>query len=202
MDSPILILLLLLLNKDNDVQNPLHSVKEYVNGIKINYKYTSDKIRIVKKIRPYLPSEYSDSVNRSIAVTEKLIKLLEAKDYIQSIDSMDIDKITEIEMEPKDKMLKIVHIIQEEVQNSKMDNLGFALDLVGNIDNYKNMFSLLTTFMKDKKSLNEPNNIMKLMESFLGGNNPKDKEKLKELSKMMELLKVLDTPKKEISNES
>lgn len=200
MDTPILILLLLLLNKNSDSQNVdfIHNVKNYVRGIEVDYRYTGEKIKIVKKIRPYLPAEYIDTVNKSILVTEKLVKLLEVKEFMEIIE---MEEVRPVEMEPKDKLLKVVNLIQEDVKNSKIENLGFALDLIGNIDNYKNMLNIFTSIMRDKKSLNDPATLMKLASTFLG-DNPKEQEKLKELTKMMDILKLIDTPKKEIPSEN
>lgn len=194
MDTPIL-LLLLLSTRENTTQGAdlLHTFKGYINGIQLDYKYTADKIRIVRKIRPYLPVEYIDIINKSIVITEKLVRLMEVKEFVNSVE---VDEIKPVDMEPKDKMLKVVHIIQEDVKSTKMNNLGFALDLIGNIDNYKNMFELLNTVKKDGKTLSDPDSIFKLMETFVGS-SPKDKEKVKELTKMMDLFKLLDTSKKE-----
>jgi len=50
--------------------------------------------------------------------------------------------------------------------------------------------------MGNKKGLSDPSSLIDLATTFMDGGSEKDKEKVKEMSKMFEILKMLDTPTK------
>lgn len=194
MDTHILLFLFMLLSQNTEIQSvdvPLHKIKSYLNNIEIDYKYTREKIKIANKIKPYVPTDYIEAFDKSLIVTEKLIKIVEVLDYINTLEIVEVEPI---ELPPIERLQHIVNIVQEEAKNSKLENLGMVLDLLVNMDNYKKVFNVLTTMMKDKKSVNDPNTLVKLMDTFMEGKSDKDKEKVKEMSKMLEVFKMLDTP--------
>lgn len=194
MDTHILLFLFMLLSQNTEIQSvdvPLHKIKSYLNNIEIDYKYTREKIKIANKIKPYVPTDYIEAFDKSLIVTEKLIKIVEVLDYINTLEIVEVEPI---ELPPIERLQHIVNIVQEEAKNSKLENLGMVLDLLVNMDNYKKVFNVLTSMMKDKKSINDPNTLVKLMDTFMEGKSDKDKEKVKEMSKMLEVFKMLDTP--------
>lgn len=194
MDTHILLFLFMLLSQNTEIQSvdvPLHKIKSYLNNIEIDYKYTREKIKIANKIKPYVPTDYIEAFDKSLIVTEKLIKIVEVLDYINTLEIVEVEPI---ELPPIERLQHIVNIVQEEAKNSKLENLGMVLDLFVNMDNYKKVFNVLTSMMKDKKSINDPNTLVKLMDTFMEGKSDKDKEKVKEMSKMLEVFKMLDTP--------
>lgn len=194
MDTHILLFLFMLLSQNTEIQSvdvPLHKIKSYLNNIEIDYKYTREKIKIANKIKPYVPTDYIEAFDKSLIVTEKLIKIVEVLDYINTLEIVEVEPI---ELPPIERLQHIVNIVQEEAKNSKLENLGMVLDLLVNMDNYKKVFNVLTTMMKDKKSVNDPSTLVKLMDTFMEGKSDKDKEKVKEMSKMLEVFKMLDTP--------
>ena len=200
MDTPILLFLFILLSKNNEIQNvdaPLHKIKNYVNNMEIDYKYTREKIKIANKLRPYVPNDYIKTYDKSLIVTEKLIKIVEVLDYINTLEIVEVEPM---DLPPIEKLQHIVNIVQEEAKNSKVENLGMILDLLVNMDNYKKVFNILTATMKDKKSLNDPNTLIKLTDTFMEGKSDKDKEKIKEMAKMLELFTMLDIPSDSKSN--
>lgn len=201
MDIPMLLFILLML-KNTEVQsvdNPLHKIKSYINNMEIDYKYTRDKIKIAKKIRPYVPNDYASAYDKSLITTEKLIKIIEVSDYINTLEIVEIEPV---DLPPMERLQRIVNIVQDEAKNSKVENLGMVLDLLVNMDNYKKMFNLFTNIIKDKKSLNDPSTLVKLMDTFMEGKSEKDKEKIKDMSKMLEVFKMLDAPSKNKPNEN
>lgn len=202
MDSPMLLFLLLMLSnkaQEQNVESPLHKINSYINDMEINYMYTKEKIKIAKKIRPYVPNDYSKAYDKSLLITEKFIKILEVTDYINTLEIMETEPI---DLPPIERLQKIVNIVQDEAKSSKVENLGMVLDLLVNMDNYKKMFSVFTNLMKDKKSLNDPSTLVKLMDTFMDGKSDKEKEKIKDMSKMLEVFKMLDTPSKSKPNEN
>ena len=80
--------------------------------------------------------------------------------------------------------------------------MGTVLNLILNIDKYKKMLNAYNSLMNNKNPLSDTNSIISLMETFMEGSSEKDKEKIKEMSKMMDILKMLDTPNKEKPNEN
>ena len=194
MDTPMLLFILLMISKNTEVQNvdnPLHKIRSYMNDMEIDYKYTKEKIKIAKKIRPYVPNNYTSAYDKSLIMTEKLTKIIEVSDYVNTLE---LAEIKSVDLPPMERLQHIVNIVQNEAKSSKVENLGMVLDLLVNMDNYKKMFGLFTNVMKDKNSLNDPSTLVKLMDTFMDGKSEKDKEKIKDMSKMLEVFKMLDTP--------
>ena len=190
----MLILLYLLTNKSNtNSQDTLHTIKNYIKDIQIDPNYTEEKIRIAKKIGPLLPLEYGVTFNKSILMTERIVKVMDAVDFVNNAEA---PKILSLDLQPKDRLQKIVATIQDEVQSSKIENFGLILDLIINMEKYKKMFTTITSLMGNKKGLSDTNSIINLMDTFMGGSSDKDKEKVNEMTKMFEILKMLDTPSK------
>ena len=192
LDTPILLIIIYLLNNNIEFNsiNSLHTIKNYFNTLEVDSRYTKEKIQIAKKIVPLLPVEYLTTFNKSIFITERIIKTLELAEFLQLSD---VDNLTALDLEPKERIQKIVSTVQEEIQSSKLENLGIVLDLILNMEKYK---KLLSTFSNIKsKNNSDKGNIMNLVDILMEGSNEKDKEKVKEMSKMFDLLKLLDGPK-------
>ncbi len=200
MDTPIIfILLYLLINKSTDRENTLHSLKGYLSNISIDSRYTTEKIKIAKRIGPLLPTEHGPTFNKSILMAEKIIRI---KELIEFLDNAEVQEFSAIELEPKERLQRIIYTLQDEVNNSQIENLGTVLNLILNIDKYKKMLNAYNSLMNNKNPLSDTNSIISLMETFMEGSSEKDKEKIKEMSKMMDILKMLDTPNKEKPNEN
>ncbi len=204
MDTPMLLFILLMISKNTEVQNvdnPLHKIRNYMNNVEIDYKYTKEKIKIAKKIRPYVPNNYTSVYDKSLIMTEKLTKIIEVSDYVNTLE---LAEIKPVDLPPMERLQHIVNIVQDEAKSSKVENLGMVLDLLVNMDNYKKMFGLFTNVMKDKNSLNDPSTLVKLLDTFMDGKSEKDKEKIKDMSKMLEVFKMLDNtpPSKSKPNEN
>jgi Fic family protein len=122
-------------------------------------------------------------------------------ELIDFLNYNEVQEYSALEIEPKERIQRIVYTLQNEVNNSKIENLGMVLNIVLNIDKYKKMLSTYSSLMNNKNPLSDPNTIMNLMETFMEGSSEKDKEKIKEMSKMMDIIKLLDTPKKDKPNE-
>lgn len=204
METPILLILLYLLTNESNTNteaalNPLHNVNNYLSTIEINQVYTKEKIKIAKKIGPLLPQEYAPAFNRSLLITEKVAKVMETMDFIKTSE---VAPMTALDLEPKARLQKIVATVQDEVKSSQIENLGIVLDLLLNMDKYKKMLGAYTSLKNNKNPLSDTNSIMSLLDVFMDGGSDKDKEKIKDMTKMMDLMKILDSPKKDKPNES
>lgn len=189
MDMHILLLLFYLLNNNTifSSQNNLHTIKNYLSSIEIEKNYTKEKIRIGKKLVPLLPLEYSSSVNKSITITEKIIRIIELVEFINSHEET---AIAPLDLEPKVRIQKIIYTIQDEMNNSDIDQFGMILDLIFNMDKYKKLLNAYTNL--SKKSMSDSEKISILMETFMDSSIVKDKEKINDMLIVFDMLKVLN----------
>jgi hypothetical protein len=178
----------------------LHILSDLIENFEVDVKYTGEKVNVVKKIGPYFPDEYRPTLNKSIMLTEKILKLYEVVDFMKLNDVEYITQSIPVNNN-RERLNRIVNTIQQEFPKEEVKNLGTAMDLILNMDKYKTMFNLLNTVMSSQDSLKDTNQLIKLVEPLMDGKNPKEKEKLKEMSKMLEIMKILDTPKKDKSKE-
>lgn len=167
--------------------------------MEIDYEYTKEKIKIAKKIRPYVPTDYTSAYDKSLIITEKFIRIIEASDYINTLEMVEVKPV---DLPPLERLQHIVNIVQHEAKSSKVENLGIVLDLLVNMDNYKKMFGLFTNVMRDKKLFNDPTTLVKLMDTFMDGKSEKDQEKIKDMSKMLDLFKMFEGSQKSKPNEN
>ena len=200
MDTPILVILVYLISNQSNSKSfeTVHNIRNYISNIQVDSNYTDEKIKIAKKVAPLLPYEYGLPFNKSIHITEKVVRVIELINFLENDES---SEFTTMNLEPKERLQKIVSTIQTEVKNSRIDNLGIALDLLVNMDKYKKMFSTFGSLIGNKGSLNDSTSIIRLIDTFMDGSSPKDKEKINDMSKMLDIFKLIDTPKKEKPNE-
>ncbi|MBU5437462.1 hypothetical protein KQI42_05545 [Tissierella sp. MSJ-40] len=202
MDSKLLIMILLLMinRRKGSSSSSLHILSDLIENFEVDIKYTSEKVNVVKKIGPYFPDAYRPVLNKSIMFTEKILKLYEVVDFMKLNEVEYITQSIPVNNN-KERLNRIVSIIQQEFPKEEVKNMGMAMDLILNVDKYKKMFNLLNTVMSSQESLKDTSQLINLIEPLMDGKNPKEKEKLKEMSKMIEIMKILDTPKKDKSKE-
>jgi hypothetical protein len=196
----MVVLLMIGKNKDIEFSN-LNTFGNFINTMELNPKYTVEKINIVKKIGPYLPEDYIPLINKSILFTEKLIKINELVNFMQKEEYQYVGKPITV-VNNKERLSKIIGTIQKEIPKSDLNNVGTVMDLIVNMDKYKTMFTMLNTVMSNQDGLKDTNSLMNLIAPLLGSENKMDNDKVKEMTKMMEIFKVLSTPKKENNMES
>lgn len=199
MDIQILILLLILQNRQNTKNTTLHSLNNYIQNIEVDLAYTGQKIDLVKKIAPLMPPEYVNPLNRSLLITESVIKLLELQQYMDESQYMiNQNELIFIE-DNKDRIKKIITLVQEEAPKSNMANMGMVLDLIVNMDQYKKMFTTFTTFMNNQDAMKDPQNIIKLMQPFMSDKNDKNN---KDMEQMINIINLLSSPNKKPKKEN
>ncbi len=203
MDNKLLAFILFLLlrkNQDNELGG-LSSLGNFISGIEIEPRYTLEKIKILKKVGVYFPEDYIPLINKSILFTERLIKVNELVDFMQNDEYQYINESIPVDNN-KDRLNKIVNTIQKEVPSPEVTSLGTVMDLIINMDNYKKMFSILSSVMNNQDGLKDPTQLISMVAPILGGDNQKNSDKLKEMNKMMEIMKILNTPKQESPKEN
>ena len=163
--------------------------------ISLNIPYTEEKIRIMKKIGPYFSEDFLPIINKSIMATEKIIRLYEVMEFMQTPEIDYIQDAIPVKNN-RERLSYIINTIQNEISREDIKNMGMAMEMILNIDKYKKMLITLSSIMSDPESLNDPTKMLGLIEPFMEGKDEKEKEKLKDMAKMLEVMKNLDTSKK------
>lgn len=198
MDNVFLIILLFLITRESqDIQESnVNNLGNFISSMEIDNKYTLEKVNIVKKVGQYFPEDYIPIINKSISFTEKFIKLNEVMDFIKEDDKIYISEYISVDNN-KERISKVISTIQNESPNSGLSKTGTVIDLIINMDKYKKMFGVLNTIMSNPDSLNDPSQLLDLAAPLLVGSNPENNEKIKEMSKMLDIVKLINSPKKE-----
>jgi len=200
---PLFLLLYLLDNSQDNSQdnsiNILHTVLEYVENVEINRVYSIEKINIAKKITPLVPTKYARNINTSIQISESLIKLIEVGDIFKSNSNVEVKTL---DLDPKERAQKILSTIQKEAKNSNIENVGMIFDVIINMDRYKKMFTTFTTLMNSNKPNNNSsasekesastNKVDKLLNLFVDKNSEEDKDKVKNMAKILNLINKVE----------
>ena len=193
----ILLLLILLSTTNRDNSNKLVGINEYISNIEIDADYTKEKVQLARKIIPYMPVNYIKPINRSIHITESLVKIMELEDYMnrstRSIQSTPIPI-----KDNKERLSKIVSIIQKEVPKAKVQNTGTFLELIINIDRYKKMFDLLNSFMENQNLSKDPESLAKIVEPMI--KSDAQGEGSLDFEKIMNIMSLLNKSKGEKTN--
>ncbi len=203
MDNNILIFIVLLIagkNQGNKLTG-LNTLENFVNTMEIDTKYTLEKIRMAKKIGTYFPEQYIPLINKSILFTERIMKINELIEFMKNEEYQYIKEATIVDSN-KDRLNKIIHVLQKEASRSETKNVGMIMDLIINMDTYKKMFSVLTSVINSQDGLNDPTQLMNILTPLMDGDDLKNKDKFKEMGKMMEIMKILNSPKQESIKEN
>lgn len=190
MNTPILILIIYLLsdrNKDNQ-NDSLYMIKNYINTIEIDKKYTHEKIRLAKKILPLLPAEHYPPALKSISAAERIIKVMELSEFMKE-ESVPVSTPMNMNMDMKERVQRIISTVQEENNNPDFKNFGIVLDLIINMDKYKKAFSAFHSLKTNSGSSLDGNSIKDLMNVFMADSNDKDSGKINDMIKMFDILK-------------
>lgn len=190
----ILLLLILSSTRNRDKSGGLASVSEYINNMEINPNYTEEKITLARKIAPLMPVEYINPINRSISITESLMRIMELRAYMNT-------STTSAQMSPipiennKERISKIISVIQEEVPRSNMNNIGPVLELIVNMDKYKRMFDIFNTLMKNQNINKDADKLIKMVEPMMKSNNPAGGDGTLDIEKIMNVMNLLNKNK-------
>ena len=202
MDHNLLFFFFLIILRSNRSEEfrGLNTLSDYIRSIKIEPKYTSEKIKLLKMIGPYFPEEYIPTINRSILFTERIIKINELANFMKYNEYQYIKEPIPVENN-KDRISKIVNIIQKEASKSESINIGMVIGLIVNMDKYKNLMSMLNSIKSNEEGLKDPGQLLNMLGPIIGIDANKDKDKLKDINRMMEIFKALNSPRKEIPKE-
>ncbi|MCF6459799.1 hypothetical protein [Clostridium sp. Cult3] len=202
MGSGIVLLLLYLLasTKINDILGSSPSSGKRVSNlsedrvINLNIPYTKEKIKIMKKIGPFFPEELILPLNKSLFITEKVIRLYETTEFIKASDISYIDTPVPVENN-MERLSYIVNTIQKEFPKEDVQNVGNILNIIINIDKYKAIFNSLQTLISNPDSLNNPSKLFDLVEPLMEGKDEEEKKKIKDMAKLLGVMNKLEGSK-------
>lgn len=120
------------------------------------------------------------------------MKILELKKHINNSYKLDIEPL-DFENN-RERLNKIVTTVQKEIPKSNMSNLGIVIDLIVNMDKYKQMFNLLNHFTNTSNIHKDSTNMMKLMEPLLKEIKKDDKSSM-DIDQIMKIMSTLNKPK-------
>ena len=195
-----LVLLLALTTFKNKDTKEIKLLNNNFKTIDLNLPYTMEKINIMKKIGPYFPKEFIPSINKALMFSEKFIKLYETMEFMKFSEANYIQNTVSVENNQQ-RLSYIAETIKKESSKEKIDQMGGAIGMVLTMDRFNKLFQILESIMTNPDNLNDPSNIVKLMEPFMEGKDEKEKKQLMDMTKMIEIIKTLDTPKKSTKKE-
>lgn len=197
MDTNIILLIVYLLQSSSSSDNDqVHIIKDYFKSMEIKPDYTKEKLKLVKNLLPLVPEEYGNPVQKSVLLSEKIIRILEITEVMnQPTDKLEYTPIPVANNQ--ERINKIISIVQKDFSKPKVKNLGIIMEIITNMDKYKKMFSVVSSLTSSTENNKDSKNMFKLMETFMGEGDQKSMDSFKDIAKMMELMKVLDSPIKE-----
>lgn len=161
----------------------------------LDIPYTIEKIQIMKKIGPYFPEEILPSVNKALMITEKLIKFYEAMEFIQISGVNYIQNTIPVENN-QERLSYIANTIKREFSKEEINRMGAAIETILTMDKFNKLFQILNSILTNPDHLSDPASIINFMEPLMEGKGEKEKKQLRDMTKMLEIMKTLDSPKK------
>lgn len=162
-------------------------------SFELDINTTKEKIKLIKKIGPYFPEEYLPVFNKALVITEKILKLYETINFIQKEDNIYIAESIPVK-NYQERLSYIANTIKKDFSKEEIERLGYLADFILQIDKFNKMANMLNHITSNPDLLKDTNNMFKILEPLLGGDE-NEMKKFKEMAKMMNILKVLDKPK-------
>ena len=160
----------------------------------LDIKKTNEKMKVLRKVGPYFPKDMGQILNKALLTTEKIVRLYSVMDFIKTNNSF--QTISSIDVSDKERANYILSTIKTDIPNEEIKSIVPLIDIVINLDTYKNLLSSLFSVLGNTQSSNGPKDISKIIEPLMDGKSDKDKEKMKDMMKMVELFKALNTSNK------
>lgn len=186
----VLFLFLILLKEKRKNDLTLSSINI---SFELDINTTKEKIKLIKKIGPYFPEEYLPAFNKALVITEKILKLYETINFIQKEDNIYIAESIPVK-NYQERLSYIANTIKKDFSKEEIERLGYLADFILQIDKFNKMANMLNHITSNPDLLKDTNNMFKILEPLLGGDE-NEMKKFKEMAKMMNILKVLDKPK-------
>lgn len=197
LDNYILFFIFILIfinNKENLIKEAMMSTYENLANT-LDIERTYEKLDTLRKIGPYFPEWIVPILNKSILITEKIIKTFELFEFMQMSNS-NVQIIHSDLDNNKERFNQIVSTLRKEIPEERLNEKGTLMNIILNYDKYKLMLVLISQIMSNPQKLNDSEQLSQLMNSIFKEKYGEDEKKMKELLKMVEIIKVLDTTNK------
>lgn len=193
MNSLVLLLLLFMIreNKNKSLLPPMN--KELT--LDIDIKQTREKVKLLKKIGPYFPEAYLNSLNRAIGITEKVVKFYEVYEHMRISEFNYVEKIIPVE-NSKERIKYIANAIEKEFSKDQIKAMGKTVDMILKIDKLNRMINMMSLIMENPVDLNDKEGLLRIMDQFSQGKSEEEKKRIKDMMKMLDIIKALDSSKK------
>lgn len=197
MNSLVLLLLLLILRENKN--RPFLPAINRDFALEIDIKQTREKIKLLKKVGPYFPETYLKSINKAIGLTEKFIKLFEILEHAKINEFNYVERTIPVENN-KERLKYIANTIEKEFTKDQIKAMGKTVDMILKIDKINKIMNMVSVIMENPIDLNDKEGLLKIIEQFSQGKSEEEKKKIKDMMRMVDIIKALDSPKK--SNET
>jgi hypothetical protein len=193
MNSLVLLLLLFMIreNKNKSLLPPMN--KELT--LDIDIKQTREKVKLLKKIGPYFPEAYLNSLNRAIGITEKVVKFYEVYEHMRISEFNYVEKTIPVE-NSKERIKYIANAIEKEFSKDQIKAMGKTVDMILKIDKLNRMMNMMSLIMENPVDLNDKEGLLRIMDQFSQGKSEEEKKRIKDMMKMLDIIKALDSSKK------
>jgi len=192
--NSVFLLLLLFVIRESKNKKLLPAINKDLQ-LEIDIQQTREKIRLLKKIGPYFPEVYLNPINKAIGITEKIIKLYEILDHIKISEFNYVERALPVENN-KERLNYIANVIEKEFTKDQIRTMGKAVDMILKIDKINKMMNMMNLIMENPERLNEKEGLMRIMEQLSQGKSDEEKKKIKDMMKMLDIIKALDTSNK------
>lgn len=197
---PLLLLVPLLkgpLLNDISSQNSINlegissTISSTINSLNLNN--IRKGVDILIKAGPYLPEPMINIMNSMVPYYEKINRIIKFVDFMTSNNSISpIQPVSSLNN--REKVRRIITIVEEEIINGKLDNFKPIIDLITNIDKYTAVIKMLSVINDpSNNSENQMENIVNVMTTLMGGTDEKNGKKMKDMMQMIELMKILNS---------
>ena len=136
-------------------------------------------------------------------ITEKFIKLYQAVEFIQISDTNYIQNIIPVKNN-QERLSYIAQTIKKEFSEEETDKMGISIEMILTMDKFNKLFVILNSIIANPDYIKNSTNIMDLMAPLMAGKDEKEMKQFKDMTKMLEIMKTLDstniTTSKEESN--
>ncbi|MBS4534602.1 hypothetical protein GOQ29_03130 [Clostridium sp. D2Q-14] len=197
--NPLLLILLIPIIKNVFSKNNNFSLK--INDFKnINITRILDKVDVLIKVAPYLPSDLIKIINKYLPLYDRLSKAFIVMEFF-SRSSIVAPIVVANELNPKEKTDRVSYILKEELPKNEYQKISPFINIATNLDTYKGVIKSITNLNNDDNTSNNLNNIIKILGPLLG-QSEENMDKMNEILKMIELINLFgdDDDKKSNNN--
>ncbi len=180
-----IIILLFFFSIFNERKDLLDFNKNFAIDVDIDVQGTKDRLNIMRKITPYFPEEYIPIVNKSILLTTKVLAIHQTKTFIETSEPFTPVKYKEVENN-KERLNYIVTTLKQEVPDENVRSLITNLEMIINIDKYKDMFFTLNNIMTNSEKAIDIDKLLTMAKPFMENADEGQKDQLLNMAKMLQ----------------